>query len=152
MAHYQSFLRPGDVGDLADDVRRLFAELEADPSRGSVSGDCAPALDVLETDETVEISMDLPGVPASSVRVLVKGGVLVIAGEKVRPPADLRGVTGFHLVERDFGRFARAVRLEGACDATGIRATLRQGELRIVVPKIAERRGRAIRVQIQTEA
>jgi len=152
MAHYQSFLRPGDVGDLAEDVRRLFAELDADRTGGPVSGECAPAIDVVETDERIEITMDLPGVAASALRVLIKAGVVVVAGEKPRPAADLRGITGFHLVERDFGRFARAVRLEGACDASCAVATLRHGELRIVVPKIAERRGAAIVVPVQAQA
>ncbi len=150
MAQLHSFLRPGDVGDLADDVRRLFAELDATP-HGPVSGECAPPLDVLETDDNVQITMDLPGVPIASVRILMKAAVIVIVGEKLRPSADLRGVTGFHLVERDFGRFARAVRVEGACDGARARATLRQGELRIVVPKIEERRGRAISIPVETE-
>jgi HSP20 family molecular chaperone IbpA len=52
------------------------------------------------------------------------------------------------LVERGFGRFARAVRLEGAFDGGRITATIRAGELRIVVPKIAERRGREFLVPI----
>lgn len=152
MAHYQSFLRPGDVGDLAEDVRRLFAELDADRTDGPVSGECAPTIDVVETDERVEITMDLPGVAAAALRVLIKAGVVVVAGEKIRPAADLRGITGFHLVERDFGRFARAVRLESACDASHAVATLGHGELRIVVPKVVERRGRAIVVPVQAQA
>ncbi len=150
MAQLHSFLRPGDVGDLTDDVRRLFSELDATP-HGPVSGECAPPLDVLETDDHVQITMDLPGVSVASVRVLMKAAVIVIVGEKLRPATDLRSVTGFHLVERDFGRFARAVRLEGACDAAHARATLRHGELRILVPKIDERRGCAVPIPVEAE-
>jgi HSP20 family protein len=55
----------------------------------------------------------------------------------------------FHLVERGFGRFARGVRLPGACDAARARAALRAGELSLSVPRIAERRGRQIMVPIE---
>jgi HSP20 family protein len=58
----------------------------------------------------------------------------------------------YHLVERDFGRFARAVRIHAAVDATQTRAILAHGELRVVLPKIAERRGREILVAIEAGA
>jgi HSP20 family molecular chaperone IbpA len=54
-------------------------------------------------------------------------------------------------VERDFGRFARAVRLHTAVDAGRARAVLTLGELRVILPKIADRRGREIRVTVETE-
>jgi HSP20 family molecular chaperone IbpA len=54
----------------------------------------------------------------------------------------------YHLVERDFGRFARAVRLSGAFDIARARATLDLGELTVILPKLLERRGRAHRVPV----
>ena len=57
-----------ELGDLTDDVRRLFQELErhgVSADRVAVAGQCTPALDVLETDETIEIVMDVPGRPAA---------------------------------------------------------------------------------------
>jgi HSP20 family molecular chaperone IbpA len=44
-------------------------------------------------------------------------------------------------VEREFGRFSRVVRVSGAFEVTDGRATLQDGELKIVLPKRAERRG-----------
>ena len=41
-----------------------------------------PPLDVFETDEAVEIAVDLPGVDADAVRVVAKGRRVLIAGEK----------------------------------------------------------------------
>ena len=74
-----------EFGDLTDDVRRLFRELDQQGGGRSaaVAGQCAPALDVLETDEAIEIVVDLPGVPRDALRVLLKGDVLVVAGEKI---------------------------------------------------------------------
>ena len=42
-----------------------------------------------------------------------------------------------HVAERAFGRFGRAIRISGAVDVGRARATLRHGELRVVLPRIA---------------
>lgn len=142
-----------DVGDLGQEVRRLFEDLarrRAD-RRHAVSGECVPLLDVFETERTIEVVLDLPGVDVDGIRIMLKGGVLLVVGEKERPEPAQRGPASYHLVERDFGRFARAVRLHAAFDASAVRARLRDGELRIVLPKIVERRGREILVPIEQE-
>jgi len=140
-----------DVGDLTHEVRRLFEDLakRRPDRRHMVSGECLPLLDVFETERSVEIVLDLPGVDADSLRIMIKSGVVLVAGEKERPDRQDKPAS-FHLVERDFGRFARAVRLHVAIDASHARARLRDGELRIVLPKIPERRGREMMLTIET--
>jgi HSP20 family protein len=134
--------------ELRQDIRELFAELTESLHQGqpAYSGECHPALDVLETDRAVEVTLDASGVPASALRVLFRGGVLLIAGEK--SPAAAAAHQTFHLVEREFGRFARAVRVTGAFDVARAAATLRDGELTVVLPKLDERRGRAHPIRI----
>ncbi len=152
MRDFHQLLMSSEVRDLNDEVRRLFQDLEhslAEP-RHAPPGECSPSLDVLETDEAVEILVDVPGISAREVRILIKNGVVVIAGEKVPPQERAEGT--FHLVERGFGRFARAVRLSGAFHAGRARAQLVGGELRIVVPKIVERRGQEILVPVEQGA
>ncbi len=141
-----------DVGDLSPEVRRLFEDLakRRPDRRHMVSGECLPGLDVFETDRTIEIVLDVPGVVADSMRILIKAGVVLTAGEKERPEP-VRGPASFHLVERDFGRFARAVRVHAAIDASKAQARLKDGELRILLPKVQERRGRDIMVSIETD-
>jgi HSP20 family protein len=148
MVGWPGGLLSGELGDLTEDVRRLFQELgNASAGRGTAAGDTVPPLDVLETDESLQIMMDLPGVPVAAVRVLIKGNVVLIAGEKWADSPGA-GAGGYHLVERGSGRFARAVRLSGAFDGSKVRATLAGGELRVTLPKLADRRGRAIDVPV----
>jgi HSP20 family protein len=78
--------------------------------------------------------------------VLSKGDTLLIVGEKA--PRRPRRESTFHLVERGYGRFARVVRLARACDMSNARATMTHGELRVSVPKIDERRGRTIVIEV----
>jgi HSP20 family protein len=147
MPAWPSVLHSAELGDLADDVRRLWQELAGPGPRGHVAGDCQPSLDVIETDDAVEVLLDVPGVAPESVRVLLKGSVVLIAGEKwVQGPG--AGAGGYHLVERASGRFARAVRVSGAFDGANVRATLAEGELRVRLPKLADRRGKATVVPV----
>src|SRR5436190_9711150 len=134
-----------EIGEFADEIRTIFRELGR-VYVDSLAGECSPPIDVYETDETFEISVDLPGVDPGVVRIIVKGAALLVAGEKA--PRRGGGDASFHLVERGYGRFARTVRLHAACDAGRGRATLGDGELRIVLPKISDRRGRAIRITV----
>ena len=132
-----------DSAGLAQDVQRLLEDLaQRRPDRRHVvAGECMPVVDVFETDKTVEIVLDLPGVAADAVRILIKSGVVLIVGEKERTVLARNTPASFHLVERDFGRFARAVRIGGAVQADQARARLSQGELRVVLPRRQERRG-----------
>ena len=143
-----------DPADLAQDVHRLLEDLarRRPDRRHVVAGECMPVVDVFETDRTVEIVLDLPGVAADAVRILIKSGVVLIVGEKERPVLSKNTPASFHLVERDFGRFARAVRVAGAIDAGQARARLSQGELRVVLPRRDERRGQGMLVPIDTGA
>jgi HSP20 family protein len=134
---------------MGEDVRRLLDLLEH-RSSPDAAGECAPPLDVVETTAGLEIVMDLPGVPPDTVQVVFARNTLVIAGQK-RPAACGDREAAFHLAERAFGRFARAVRLTGAYDAGAARATLASGELRVVLPRIDERRGREIRIPVRTD-
>jgi HSP20 family protein len=137
---------PSEVGDLSDEVRRVFLELGRVFGSESLAGECVPPIDVYERDDTLEIAVDLPGVDPAAIRVLGKGDSILIAGEKAARRA--RGESSFHLVERGYGRFARVVRLARACDTAQARATLTGGELRVSVPKVGDRRGHAIPITI----
>jgi HSP20 family protein len=146
-----SFLPALETGELADDLRELFEELATSlaHTQRAYSGECRPSLDVLETDEAIEVTLDVAGVPPEAIRVLFRNGVLLIAGEKA--PPDSHTERSFHLVEREFGRFARAVRLNGALDVQHGRATVDSGELKITLPKMPERRGSAQRITVGGE-
>jgi HSP20 family protein len=149
MHDFQRLLLSSEVRDLADEVARLFEDLDRQSARGRLpSGHCTPAIDVQETVSALEVVMDLPGAAPDEVRILLKNGTLVLVGEKRSPYQAGRGDTTFHLVERGFGRFARAVRLTGAFDGGRARAVLKGGELRVVVPRLDERRGEEIHVPV----
>ena len=126
-------------------VRRFLTD---DPAPGS-TGEFAPPMDVFETADAVEVVMDVPGIVSDSIRLVASQGTVIISGRKL-PTACAHREAAFHLAERSFGRFVRAIRVTGAFDAGRAKATLSQGELRVVLPRIEERRGRDIRIAITT--
>jgi HSP20 family protein len=135
-----------------DTVARIFfdrRDLEAFRSLGEAETvEYRPPVDVIATAASVEVVADLPGVPAESIRVTFTAGTLVIAGRK-RAPRCAHREAAFHLAERTFGQFACVVRCEVAVDAGRARATLASGELRIVLPRIDERRGCEIPITVE---
>jgi HSP20 family protein len=139
---------PSEISDFAEEVRRVFFELGRVFGADSLTGECSPPVDVVETDHALEIAVDLPGMAPDAVRILAKGDSLLIAGEKA--PLRAGPDASFHLVERGYGRFARVVRLTRSCDTSKASATIVDGELRVTVPKISDRRGRAIPIAITT--
>jgi len=150
MRDIRTLLLSSELRQVAGEVARLFEDLDraGPPDRPARGEECVPPLDVIETEGEVEVVLDVPGVGPSQIRVLVKNGIVIIVGEKLPSDANARAEASFHLVERSFGRFARAVQLSGAFDAGRAQARLSQGQLRVAIPKIADRRGQEIPVAV----
>jgi HSP20 family protein len=136
-----------DDPDWRQDVRDALRDLDSHAAQMSTTGH-VPPMDILEHPDGLELLVDLAGVPAASVHILARGSRLLITGEKRPPCACAPGSAAFHVAERTFGRFARAIPLRMAFNASAIRATLKHGELRIVVPRLEDRRGREIEIPI----
>ena len=134
---------------LDEDLRRLFEQLTTVDA--PATAECAVAMDVIETSGAVEIVVDLVGVSAEAVNVVVARNTVLITGDKRPLACEHCGQAAFHVAERVFGRFARAVKLSGAVDVSRADAHLRDGELRVILPRIDERRGREYRLPVRTD-
>lgn len=136
-------------------MARIFfdrREFDASGSPGEADAiEYRPPVDVIETASAIEIVADLPGIAPDAVRVAFSGNTLVVAGRKHTPHCAHREAA-FHLAERTFGRFVCVVRCDTAVDAGRARATLRAGELHVVLPRIDERRGHEIAIAIESDA
>lgn len=137
-----------DAADLAEDARRLLAELDRDvPGADAAAAECRPAIDVVETAATVEVVVDVAGIPAEGLRVVIRRNSVLIVGVKL--PTAAPAAVRFHLAERSYGRFARVIRLAGAADASRARATIGRGQLRVVLPRLDDRRGRVYAIPVE---
>jgi HSP20 family protein len=101
-----------------------------------------PAADIFETQEGLEVIVDLPGVAVDGLQVRLENDLLRIYGHVTTP-----GESG-RLLYREFpeGDFYRAFTLEGEFDRESIEAHLRNGVLRLTIPKAPEAKPRRIQV------
>ncbi len=101
-------------------------------------------LDVLENGNEVVVVAELPGVQKDDIKITLQEGVLTISGEKRMPgiPEEARR----HRAERGFGKFSRSMVLPAAVDGSSVSAELKNGILRVVIPKAEQARPREIRV------
>ena len=92
-----------------------------------------PAVDIYETDNTVVVLAELPGVDVNKVDVVLQGDILHISGERHLPTG---GCARRHQLEINTGSFERTVRLPYAVDADRIEASYRDGMLMITCPQL----------------
>ena len=120
-------------------AERLHREVFT-PAQGSPRGvNWEPPTDVLETADAVLIFVALPGVDAEKVNLAIRGGVLMISGERVLPD-ELRTAI-IHRLELPQGRFERRVPLPAGVYGTP-QSGVAHGCLVIRLPKAAAQRGR----------
>lgn len=93
----------------------------------------SPHLNVSETDQSYEVSVDLPGVKPEDIDVELKHGELWISGSRHEESED-KGKT-WHRVERFHGDFRRVIRLGDDVDAENVDADYKDGVLHVTVPK-----------------
>ena len=136
--------------DMDDELKRVFEQLAGTDARAHAA-ECRVPLDVVETAAGIDVILDLVGVEADAVQVVIARDTLVITGVKRSAGCEHHGDATFHVAERVFGRFTRAVRLAGAFDMARADATLRAGELRVTLPRIEERRGRDHRIPVRAD-
>jgi HSP20 family protein len=142
-----------EVQRLRDRVGRLYAALcEATETENPlVSGAWAPPVDVCETEKVILIRAELPGVTADQIKIGLTNTKLRIWGEKKRRPARRR-IISYLCSERSYGKFARIVPLRWPVSIRDATARLKSGVLQIQLPKIEDRRGEEILVEVKDAA
>ena len=91
-----------------------------------------PRVDIVETEDALEILADMPGITRDSVEVTLEQRVLGIRGRTgVAPP---EGMAPLYL-EYEPGDYERSFTLSDAVDPGGIEARVRGGVLRLRLPK-----------------
>jgi HSP20 family protein len=102
-----------------------------------------PPLDIRHDAENVYVIAELPGIALESLDLSITGDALSIKGERKAPEV---AEEKFHRRERTFGHFARLVSLPDPVDADKIRAALKDGILRVTLPKSEAAKPRQIKV------
>ena len=134
---------------LQERMNRLFDEVlpKAREEEGLARGVWSPAVDIYETEDSIVLKAELPGISKDDVTVEVKDNVLVLKGEK-RFEKDVKE-ENYHRMERAYGAFQRSFTLPNIVDKNRIKARYKDGILEVILPKAEEAKPKHIKVEVQ---
>jgi len=103
-----------------------------------------PAVDIFEDDQGITVLADMPGVKADALEIDLRESVLTLSGSVVPPecPNETAVLREYHS-----GIFFRQFTLAESIDQAKIDAQLKDGVLRLVLPKVEKAKPRQITVR-----
>ena len=152
---------PAQFGALQQSVNRLFDDFYGPamrmpmwpPAMDALRGwkDAlapTPAVDLVERDGEYEVQAELPGMTIADVEVTLSDGMLTIKGEKSTERKEDKA--GYHMQERSFGQFRRALQVPHGVDADKVTAVLEHGILKVTLPKTAEAKAQERKIEVKS--
>jgi HSP20 family protein len=137
-----------ELARIQDRINGLFEQAlltsEYEEHEGGLPGTWAPAVDVLETEDSYILFAELPGVRRDDIQLQVRDRRLELSGRR----QTMGESRNFLRMERSYGPFRRVFDLGSPVDVEGIAAAFDQGVLRVHIPKQGSR---ATQVEIAEE-
>lgn len=105
-----------------------------------------PKADIYETQEQLLILADMPGVKEDNLDITLEQNILTIYGKVERDELE-----GFTLAYSEYGvgDYRRVFALSNEIDREGIQATLKNGVLKLVLPKSKRAMPKKIAISIE---
>jgi len=94
-----------------------------------------PPMDVFETDKTYEVQLEIPGVRKQDLKLSFQDNTLTLSGVRLREQNNTK--LAFLRMEIEHGEFRREVRFSEKVVREKIKASYREGLLKVVLPKDA---------------
>jgi HSP20 family protein len=146
-----SYNRPGTVWDFMREVETVFDDLWTNPKPSAgeprFTNLVTPPADVHETKDFYLLTLDLPGIAQSDIKIDVQDGYLKISGERHREERKEEGL--FKRYERSSGTFQRSFQLPQHVDEGKIQARMENGVLEVMVPKAEVAKPRSIKIEAE---
>jgi HSP20 family protein len=139
-----SWFRRGPLASFREEMRDLLTQTFGEEDLWPF-GRISPSLDVSESDQAVEVRMDVPGIDAKEIDIQISSGnMLTISGTR-KEEHEEKGKT-WHRIERRCGSFSRSLLLPCAVKEDGVNAKYRDGVLTVTLPKTDEAKAHKIKV------
>jgi HSP20 family protein len=126
------------------EIDRLFSEFAQGIGNGG-QANIVPNIEISETDKTIEVSAEMPGLERKDVEISVDDDTLTIRGEK-KVEENQKDKNVQHS-ERCYGVFMRVLQLPPGIDPSSVQATMSNGVLKVVIPKPAKSEPKKIEVK-----
>ena len=106
-----------------------------------------PAVDVVESEKSYEITTELPGMDEKNIQVKRADGVLTIKGEKQQDKEEKQ--KNYYRRERSYGAFERSFEVPDMVEADKIEANFSKGVLKLMLPKKLEAQKPAKKIEVK---
>jgi HSP20 family protein len=110
----------------------------------------APAFDVKETKDSLQLKADLPGMKESDVEINLTGNRLSVTGKR-EAENEYQNDT-YYTYERSYGSFQRTFTLPDGFDTDHIRAEMKDGVLTVALPKKATAQTKTVAIKTDEKA
>ena len=122
--------------DLEQQLARLGKDIQGFVEQivplANEANDFIPSCDIIESDESYKLLLDLPGLSKKEVNVALRENVLTVDGERT-PGLEENEV--YERRERSYGAFSRSFALPETVDLNNIDASFKNGILEITMSK-----------------
>jgi HSP20 family protein len=135
-----------DLMAMQDRMTRLIDEtLSRIWKEEVVRGVWSPPVDILERGDELVLKVDLPEVSQSEIDIRVEGITLIIQGERrlIKDAPE----ENYIQIERPYGTFRRTFNIPRMIEQEEIKASYKDGVLRIVLPRKQETQPKQIVVE-----
>ncbi len=126
-----------DLMRMQDRMTRLFDETLSRIFKEEMpGGGWSPPVDIIEREKEVILKMDLPELNQDEIEIKVEEGTLIIQGNRklLKEVEDERYIQ----IERPYGPFRKTFTLPRIIDQEEIKASYKDGMLKIILPKKPE--------------
>jgi HSP20 family protein len=107
----------------------------------------APRIDVRETDDTVLVTAEMPGLEEKDFELTLTQSALTLRGEKRHEHEENGSVYRY---ERSYGSFERTIPLPCEVEGDQVKATYRNGVLDVTLPKSELARINVRRIEVKS--
>lgn len=107
----------------------------------------SPAVDILETEDSLVLKADLPDVDINDIDIRVENNTLSLRGH--RKFEKEQSAKGWHRIERSYGDFTRSFTVPSTVDTEKVAADYKNGVLTISLPKKETAKPRQVKVAVQ---
>jgi HSP20 family protein len=111
-----------------------------------MSNNWMPRVNVLDENDKLVFTFDLPGMQKKEIDIKYEGNTLVVKGE--RKQETLEEGKNFIKKESHYGTFSRAFPIGIEVDEKNIKANYKNGVLEIVLPKIEKADSKQLKINI----
>ena len=140
-----------DLLAIQERMNRLFDEtLQRNRSRDEEdisAGLWSPPVDIYETENEIILKAELPEIDQKDIDIKIEDNTLTIRGERKFEQETKK--ENYHRIERAYGKFSRSFSLPNTIDQEKIKATYKDGILKLVMPKKEETKPKQITVEVK---